>query len=93
MPLNTTESNNHLPHFPALGLAEKPHYCIEKTRLQEEILNATRELTSVLSQQTQAVIDGDPDFSRFDLPLKCAQQRKDFAKIAWISHVTSHDCE
>ncbi len=44
------------------------------------------------NQQTRAVVDGDADFSRFDLLLQLAQEKKDMAKYAWIAHVESHGC-
>jgi len=67
--------------------------CWQRTRLQNEILESIREVSALLSQQTQAVIDGDPDFGRFDILLQMAQQRKEAAKYAWIAHVESHQCD
>ena len=68
-------------------------FCEEKNRLLSEFLKAIQELTAVQSQQTQAVIDGDPDFSRFDVLLHLAQEKKDKAKYEWMAHVESHHCE
>ena len=68
-------------------------FCEEKNRLLNDFLRAIRELTALQNQQTQAVIDGDPDFSRFDLLLHLAQEEKERAKYAWIAHVESHGCE
>ena len=72
---------------PAVG------FCEEKSRLLNEFLQATREVTASVIQQTQAVIEGDPDFARFDLLLHHAQEKKEQAKYAWIAHVESHHCE
>ena len=44
-------------------------------------------------EQTQAIIDADQDFARFDVLLYLAQERKEQAKCAWIAHVESHHCE
>ena len=68
-------------------------FCQEKDRLRGEFLKTIRELSALLSQQTQAVIEGDPDFSRFDVLLHIAHERKETAKYAWITHVESHHCE
>jgi len=68
-------------------------FCEEKNRLRGEFLKAIRELNDMLSQQTKAVIDGDPDFSRFDVLLHLAHEKKEMAKYAWIAHVESHHCE
>jgi hypothetical protein len=68
-------------------------FCDEKNRLLHEFLDAIREITTVQSLQTQALIDGDPDFTRFDVLLHFAQERKEQAKYAWIAHVESHHCE
>jgi hypothetical protein len=68
-------------------------FCAEKNRLQTDFLRAIRELNAVLAEQTRAVIDGDPDFNRFDVLIHMAQEKKDRAKYAWIAHVESHGCE
>jgi hypothetical protein len=67
-------------------------FCREKKRLQDNFLATARRLNSLLNQQLQAVIEGDPDFSRFDLLLHMAQEEKEMAKYAWIGHVDSHQC-
>lgn len=68
-------------------------FCEVKNRLQGNFLNAIRELNNVLAEQTQAVIDGDSDFERFDLLIHMAQEKKEAAKYAWIAHVESHRCD
>ena len=73
--------------IPAVG------FCEEKRRLVDAFLEAIHELNSLQSQQIQAVIDGDEDFSRFDVLLHIAQEKKDRAKYAWIYHVETHHCE
>lgn len=73
--------------FPAgLSLAET-YFSQERHRLAEEFLEAVHELNTIQSQQVRAVIEGDPDFSRFDILLHFAQQKKENAKYAWIGHV------
>jgi hypothetical protein len=71
-------------------------FCEEKNRLLGEFLKVIREVTELQSQQTQAVIDAaaDPncDFTRFDVLLHMAQERKERAKYAWIAHVEEHGC-
>ncbi|MDR3703421.1 MAG: hypothetical protein P4L56_27480 [Candidatus Sulfopaludibacter sp.] len=59
----------------------------------DAFLEAIRELNALQSQQIQAVIDGDSDFTRFDVLLHIAQEKKDRAKYEWISHVETHRCE
>ena len=68
-------------------------FCEEKHCLIREFLNAIHELNLIQKEQTQAVIDGDPDFSRFDVLLHLALEKKDNAKYAWMTHVESHGCE
>jgi hypothetical protein len=68
-------------------------FCEVKNRLQGNFLSAIRELNSVLAEQTQAVIDGDSDFERFDVLIHMAQEKKEAAKYAWIAHVESHQCD
>jgi hypothetical protein len=71
----------------------KVGFCEEKNRLQGVFLRAIRELNALLSEQTKAVIEGEPDFSRFDVLLHFAHEKKEMAKYAWIAHVESHHCE
>jgi hypothetical protein len=67
-------------------------YCEEKHRLLREFLNTIQELNAIQAEQTRAVIEGDDDFTRFDVLLHLAQERKDQAKYAWIAHVEEHRC-
>jgi hypothetical protein len=71
---------------PAIG------FCQEKNRLLDEFLEASRAVMALQNEQTQAVIQGDSDFPRFDVLLHLAHDRKEMAKYAWIAHVESHGC-
>ena len=71
---------------PAIG------FCEEKSRLQDNFLQAIRDFNNLLEQQTRAVIVGDEDFARFDLLLHAAQEEKERAKYLWMMHVDSHGC-
>jgi hypothetical protein len=89
--------------MPKLGMAKEERegragvpetgFCEEKNRLAQDFLAAIHEFVEVQRQQTQAVIDGDSDFARFDVLLHMAHERKEQAKYAWIAHVESHHCE
>lgn len=68
-------------------------FCKERRCLLEEFLHTIQELNALLTQQTQAVIESDPDFSRFDVLLHIAHERKNQAKYKWIAHVEAHHCE
>jgi hypothetical protein len=70
-----------------------PCCCEERYHLLDEFLDAVHELNHFQTQQTQAVISGDRDFSRFDALIYLAQERKDTAKYAWMAHVETHHCE
>jgi hypothetical protein len=67
-------------------------FCGIKQRLMDDFIATIHEMTTLQSQQMHAVVEGDSDFSRFDLLIHFAQERKDLAKYAWIAHVESHDC-
>ena len=58
----------------------------------DAFIEAVHQMTSIENQQVEAVIEGDPDFSRFDLLLHFALEKKDTAKYALISHAESHGC-
>lgn len=68
-------------------------YCKERRRLTEALLAAVHELTEVQAQQTHAIIENDPDFSRFDDLIHVAQTAKNDAKYALLAHVGEHQCE
>jgi len=74
------------------GPIPKLAYCRERTRLIDELLAAIRAITVLLDEQTQALIDDDPDYMRFDILLHYAQVQKEEAKYAWLSHIESHGC-
>ena len=66
--------------------------CSERVRYMEDFLQAIRELGTLQAEQGKAVIDGDPDFSRFDLLIHMANERKDHAKYALLLHIQDHGC-
>ena len=68
-------------------------FCEERYRLMDDFLDAVRELNILNTQQTHAVIAGDPDFARFDIPIHMVLERKDSAKYALIAHIEHHRCE
>ena len=67
-------------------------FCDEKASLVEKFLEAVHELTVLQSEQTQAVIEGDTDFGRFDLLIHMAVERKEEAKYALMHHIEAHRC-
>ncbi len=67
-------------------------FCEEKFRLLEQVSAAIRELVGFQDQQLKAVIDGDPDFGRFDLLIQIALDKKMEAKYAFLKHVERHRC-
>ena len=75
-----------LSSIPVIG------YCAEKKQLMNEFLQAIHELGAVQAQQARALIDGDLDFSRFDVLIHMANEKKDWVKYALLSHVEQHHC-
>jgi hypothetical protein len=73
-------------------LLSKVGFCQDKLRLIEEFLGAASELVAVQDQQVKAAINDDPDFSRFDLLIHDATERKRRAKYAYLAHVEEHGC-
>jgi hypothetical protein len=67
-------------------------FCEERRRLSEEFLETNRVLMDLHSQQTQAVIDNDDEFSRFDDLIHLAREKKEQAKYALIAHIEKHHC-
>ncbi len=67
-------------------------FCQEKYRLLENVSAAIRELVGFQDQQLKAVIEGDPEFGRFDTLIQMALDKKMLAKYAFLSHVEQHGC-
>jgi hypothetical protein len=78
------KSGYHLP---------KIAYCPVRVRLTDDFLHAIHHLTQLNSQQSQAIIDGDPDYARFDLLIHMASEAKEEAKYALMSHTQVHNCD
>ena len=68
----------------------KTPHCEEKERLANDFVEAVRIFMHLHSQQTQAVIEGDPEFARFDDLIHMARQTKDKAKYSLIAHMEEH---
>jgi hypothetical protein len=73
-------------------LLSKTTFCEEKLRLMEEFLAAATDLVSVHNDQVKALIQDDPDFSRFDLLIHLANERKRLAKYNYMVHLEKHRC-
>ena len=82
-PMTQQEQSNKRPDGP---------YCETKRRLIDDFTSANHELMELQNQQPQAVIDHDPDFTRFDDLIQMAREIKDEAKYALIAHTSEHDC-
>ena len=65
--------------------------CLEKRRLLEAFTDAVHQVTLLQQQQVTDIINDD-DFSRLDLLLHLANERKDLAKYAYLQHVDEHGC-
>ncbi len=84
---------NQSQHEARPSLILERGFCEEKHRLLNELMQAIHELTALQAEQTQAIITGDTNFSRFDVLLHQAHEKKDNAKYAWMAHVEAHHCE
>ena len=67
-------------------------FCAEKHQLLTRFLAAVKEISELHRQQIRAVIEGDPEFTRFESLLHRAGQRKDLAKYAFMTHAGAHGC-
>jgi hypothetical protein len=70
----------------------KAGLCQEKLDLIEAFLAAAKELVAVHNEQAKALIDGDPDFGRFDVVIHAATDRKRQAKYDYLAHLEKHGC-
>ena len=67
-------------------------YCRQAEGLLEALAAVIHELVKLHVDQFQAVIDGDPDSSRFDDLIHMANQRKQDAKYTYLEHLSAHGC-
>jgi hypothetical protein len=67
-------------------------YCQQAEELLVAFGNTIREVARLHEQQSQAVIDGDPDSTRFDDLIHMANQHKNAAKYTYLSHMEAHGC-
>ncbi len=70
----------------------KIEYCQEKQQLLEAFGQIVQELTILHEQQFLAIVDGDSDCNRFDLLIHLANEKKQQAKYAYMSHMETHGC-
>jgi hypothetical protein len=73
-------------------ILSKKTFCEEKLRLMEEFLAAATDLVSVHNDQMKALIQDDQEFSRFDLLIHLANERKRLAKYNYLAHLENHRC-
>jgi hypothetical protein len=66
--------------------------CEEKQWLENDFIEAVRVFMDLHSQQTQALIEKDADFARFDDLIHIAREIKDKAKYSLIAHIEQHCC-
>jgi hypothetical protein len=65
--------------------------CIEKRRLLEAFTEAVHGVMLLQQQQVTDIVNDD-DFSRFDVLLHVANEKKDQAKYTYLQHVEKHGC-
>jgi hypothetical protein len=83
-----------MPYVNAASHVRPPDiaFCKEKFQLLSDLVDAIHELNTLQNAQTQAIINEDQDFGRFDILLHLAQEKKETAKYRWIGHVEAHRC-
>jgi hypothetical protein len=67
-------------------------YCQRAKGLLEALAGVIHELIKIHEQQFRAVIEGDPNSSRFDDMIKLANKRKLEAKYEYLQHLSAHRC-
>lgn len=70
----------------------KTSLCEEKLRLMEDFMAAATDLVAAHNDQMKALLEDDPEFSRFDVLIHLASERKRTAKYNYMVHVEKHRC-
>ena len=71
---------------------EPVDFCEENKRLLNQFAETVTALSVLHEQQFIAIVNNDPDFSRFDLLIHLATEKKQQAKYAYLHHIETHGC-
>ena len=55
-------------------------------------MRRVHEITTLNTEQVKALLNGDPDFARFDILIDVAAKRKREAKYSLLRHIREHGC-
>jgi len=66
--------------------------CEENNRLLDEFGSAVQEILKLHEQQFLAIVEGDTECHRFDLLIHMANEKKQWAKYAYLRHLEAHGC-
>ena len=67
-------------------------YCDSARRLLEAFGEAVRRVIFVHEMQFHTILDGDADAGRFDVLIHEANEAREDAKYAYLSHLHVHGC-
>ena len=68
------------------------NFCEENKRLLHQFADTVTALSALHEQQFIAIVNGDPEFTRFDLLIHLATEKKQQAKYAYLHHLEIHGC-
>ena len=84
--------NGDLSPTPNGQAQERSGYCEQRRRLLDAFGVAVQELVKLHEQQFLMVVEGDFDAHRFDLLIHDANEKKQNAKYAYMTHLEQHGC-
>ena len=67
-------------------------YCETRHQLLSAFMEVVQDLVLLHDQQVAAIVNGDQDFARLDLLIHMANEKKQNAKYAYLSHLEAHGC-
>jgi hypothetical protein len=67
-------------------------YCDIARQLLQAFGETVQAVVALHEQQFHAIVDGDPDAGRLDVLIHEANERKQNAKYAYLSHLHHHGC-
>jgi hypothetical protein len=67
-------------------------YCEEAKHLLDAFSGTVQDLVRLHEEQFQSILGGDLDSTRFDDLIHMANERKQEAKYAYLSHLETHGC-
>lgn len=70
----------------------KVSICADKQKLGNALIEAIRDVMDLQDQELASFVNGGDGLERFQLALKQARRKREFAKKRYLLHLRTHGC-